>query len=389
MEFTYSALHKVIFSEPAEVALPRLLQEYGYQRPFLVASKSLATATAELEGLREALPLGIAGLSTGVSAHTPREDALALLDRVRSSNADVIVSIGGGSVIDACKFVQLAMEQDLHAESDLVEYAQQGDGSHGSKHGDFGLFSAAAAIRQIAIPTTLSGAEFSNNAGILNTQTGSKEGYKGPHLCPQAILYDPILAAHTPQWLWLSTSIRSLDHAVEGYCSGHSTPFLDGHFLHAMRLFSESLPTVKESLSDAVALNENQQAVWLACCGLGTVPHGASHGIGYILGSLCGVPHGYTSCVMLPAVLEWNQSELQAQMSSIAAAMGRPTAPAHAVVKKLIASLGLPTTLREVKVPRSKFDEIAARAFRHPVVKRNPRAILSVDDVRQILELAW
>jgi maleylacetate reductase len=136
-------------------------------------------------------------------------------------------------------------------------------------------------------------------------------------------------------------------------------------------------------------LNENQQAVWLACCGLGTVPHGASHGIGYILGSLCGVPHGYTSCVMLPAVLEWNQSELQAQMSSIAAAMGRPTAPAHAVVKKLIASLGLPTTLREVNVPRSKLDEIAERAFEHPVVKRNPRAILSVDDVLQILELAW
>ena len=389
MEFTYSALHKVIFSEPAEVALPRLLQEYGFQRPFLVASNSLATATAELESLREALPVGVAGLSTSVSAHTPREDALALLDRVRSSNADVIVSIGGGSVIDACKFVQLAMEQDLHSESDLLEYAQQGNGSRGSKHGDYGLFSSAAAIRQIAIPTTLSGAEFSNNAGVLNTQTGSKEGYKGPSLCPKAILYDPALAAHTPRWLWLSTAIRSLDHAVEGYCSGHSTPFLDGHFLHAMRLFSKSLPAVKENSANAEALNENQQAVWLACCGLGTVPHGASHGIGYILGSLCGVPHGYTSCVLLPAVLEWNQAELQAQLSAIAAAMGRPAEKAHVAVKNLIASLGLPTTLQEVKVQRSELDDIAERAIRHPVVKRNPRAIASVEDVRQILELAW
>lgn len=389
MEFTYSALQKVIFAEPAEVALPRLLQEYGYQRPFLVASNSLAGATAELESLRGALPIGIAGLSTGIRAHTPREDALVLLEQVRSSEADVIVSIGGGSVIDACKFVQLALEQDLRSESDLLEYAQQGDGSRGSRHGDYGLFSAAASIRQIAIPTTLSGAEFSNNAGVLNAQTGSKEGYKGPRLCPQAILYDPALAAYTPSWLWLSTAIRSLDHAVEGYCSGHSTPYLDGHFLHAMRLFSESLPAVKENLSDAVPLNENQQAVWLACCGLGTVPHGASHGIGYILGSLCGVPHGYTSCVMLPAVLEWNHTALQTQMSAIAAAMGSPAAPAHAVVKSLIAALGLPTTLREVKVQESELDEIAERAFRHPVVKRNPRAIKSVDDVREILELAW
>lgn len=389
MEFTYSALHKVIFAEPAELALPKLLKEYGYQRPFLVASNSLASATDNLVSLRDALPIGMAGLSTSIRAHTPREDALALLDRVRSSKADVIVSIGGGSVIDACKFVQLAMEQDLHSASDLLAYAQQGDGSRGSKHGDYSLFSATASIRQIAIPTTLSGAEFSNNAGVLNSQTDSKEGYKGPRLCPQAILYDPALVAYTPKWLWLSTAIRSLDHAVEGYCSGHSTPYLDGHFLHAMRLFSESLPAVKESVSDAAALNENQQAVWLACCGLGTVPHGASHGIGYILGSLCGVPHGYTSCVMLPAVLEWNQAQLQPQMLAIAAALGSPKGYAHVAVKTLIASLGLPTSLREVQVQRSVLDEIAERAFRHPVVKRNPRAITSVNDVRQILELAW
>jgi maleylacetate reductase len=156
-----------------------------------------------------------------------------------------------------------------------------------------------------------------------------------------------------------------------------------------MRLFSKSLPAVKENSANAEALNENQQAVWLACCGLGTVPHGASHGIGYILGSLCGVPHGYTSCVLLPAVLEWNQAELQAQLSAIAAAMGRPAEKAHVAVKNLIASLGLPTTLQEVKVQRSELDDIAERAIRHPVVKRNPRAIASVEDVRQILELAW
>ena len=389
MEFSYSALNKVVFDEPVTASLPRVLDSSGYRRPFLVASASLAQATAELKELRASLPGDIAGISTGIRSHTPREDALALLENVRSSGADVMISVGGGSVIDACKLVQLAIEQNLQGEAELLEYAQLGDGNRGNKHGDYSLFVAEPKIRQIAIPTTLSGAEFSNNAGILNTNTGSKEGYKGPQLCPQVILYDPGLAAHTPLWLWLSTAIRSLDHAVEGYCSGHSSAFLDGHFLHAMRLFSKSLPVVKDGLRDAAALNLNQQAVWLACCGLGTVPHGASHGIGYILGSLCAVPHGHTSCVMLPAVLEWNRPGLEPQMQAIAAALGEPDCSAHVAVKTLIGELGLPTSLREVGVEAQQLDEIADRAFRHPVVRRNPRKIDSVEDVREILELAW
>ena len=389
MEFAYSALEKVIFNEASTEVLPRLLRGLSYKRPFVVASRTLAEKTGDLSALRQALPVEVAGFNKTIRSHTPREDALELLDQVRESGADVIISVGGGSVIDAGKFVQLAIAQGLKHESEILEYSQQGNGSRGPKHGDFRLFSSTDKIRQLAIPTTLSGAEFSNSAGVLNSSSGSKEGYRGPRLCPQAIVYDTKLAGHTPSWLWLSTAIRSLDHAIEGFCSGQSSAYLDGHFLHAITLFSQSLPVASNSQGDQGAINLNQQAVWLACCGLGTVPHGASHGIGYILGAMCAIPHGYTSCVMLPAVLEWNATVLGARSYAIADAMGQGSQDAHVAVKTLISDLGLPTSLRQLDVPRYLLQQIAERAYAHPIVGKNPRPIASAADVSAILEIAW
>ena len=389
MEFRYTGLQRVFTAADAAETLPSLLAESGASRALLVASGTLAERTHDFADLKAALANSFAGLCTSIRSHTPREDVLAAAEFAREAQADMLVSLGGGSSIDACKAMQLIIDQDVHSADELLDYAQRADGTRGRRMADNSLFAAPPKIRQIAVPTTLSGAEFSNNAGVLDTERAAKEGYKAPNLCPQSIIYDPALCMHTPEWLWLSTAIRSLDHAIEGFCSKDSTPFLDGHFLHAMRLFKASLPDVHHNPDDLVARDLNQHAVWLACCGLGTVSHGASHGIGYILGSYCGVPHGHTSCVMLPAVLAWN-AELQAERQrEIADALGMPGSAASRAVASLIAELGLPTTLGEVGVKEEQLDEIARRAIKHPVVRKNPRALESAEQVREILTLAW
>ncbi len=389
IQFDYTALNTVISNAATSRALAAVVEKNDYRRVFLIASTSLSAATAEFLEIREALGDRFAGLFTGIGAHTPRKDVLRALAAARNAGADVLVSLGGGSIIDACKTVQLAIDQDIQTEDQLLEYAQLADGTRGPKHGDYSLFSGESRIRQIAVPTTLSGGEFSNNAGVLNTKTSAKEGYRGLDLCPQSIIYDPALSLHTPEWLWLSTAIRSLDHAVEGFCSSDSHPFLDGHFLHAMRLFAQSLPEIKADPENLLARNLSQQAVWLACCGLGTVSHGASHGIGYILGSLCSVPHGHTSCVMLPAVLKWNEETELANQKGIATALGQDGDSASTAVKKLVSKLDLPTSLADVGVSREQLPEIAARAIRHPVVQRNPRELKNAEQILEILELAW
>lgn len=387
-QFHYAALETVSVGESMNLALPALVEKYGAQRVFILASGSLSRATNEFAELQAALGGRGAGVFDGIGAHSPRENVMQALVAARSVNADLLVTIGGGSIIDAGKVVQLALDQNIESEAHLLEYAQFSDGSRGSKAGDLSLFHKPSRVRQIAVPTTLSGAEFSNNAGVLDTAKSMKEGYRGNDLCPRSIIYDPELALHTPEWLWLSTAIRSLDHAIEGYCSADTHAFLDAHFLHAMRLFTQSLPASKQDLKNVNSRSVNQQAVWLACCGLGSVAHGASHGIGYILGSLCGVPHGHTSCVMLPAVLEWNNVHNAERQNAIAEALGRPGESASTVVRELIAALGLPTTLQEVGVSSDELAEIARRAIKHPVVRNNPRKLETESQVLEILKLA-
>ena len=387
-QFHYAELETVSVGESMNLTLPALVEKYEAQRVFILASGSLSRATNQFAELQATLGGRCAGVFDEIGAHSPREHVLQALTAARAVNADLLVTIGGGSIIDAGKVVQLALDQNIESEAQLLEYAQFSDGSRGSKAGDLSLFRNPSRVRQIAVPTTLSGAEFSNNAGVLDTTKSMKEGYRGTDLCPRAIIYDPELALHTPEWLWLSTAIRSLDHAIEGYCSADSHAFLDAHFLHAMRLFAQSLPVTKQNLQNIQSRSVNQQAVWLACCGLGSVAHGASHGIGYILGSLCGVPHGHTSCVMLPAVLEWNSPHNAERQAVIAEALGRPGDSAATAVRDLVTALGLPTTLQEVGVGNDQLPEIARRAIKHPVVRKNPRQLDSELQVLEILKLA-
>ena len=387
-EFKYSALEAVVCGESAASAVARLAKALGARQVLLLASRSLSDATDEFRELRQSLGSRYGGSCTGIGSHTPRGDVMVALKQARKIQADLLVSLGGGSIIDAAKVVQLAIDQNIRDERELLQYAQQADGSRGERAGDLSYFSGPSKIRQLAVPTTLSGAEFSNNAGVLDTVRNAKEGYRGIDLCPQYVVYDPELCLHTPQWLWLSTAIRSLDHAVEGFCSAACNAFLDGHFLHAMSLFAQSLPAVHANPQDLQARQLNQQAVWLACCGLGTVPHGASHGIGYTLGSLCGVPHGHTSCVMLPAVLQWNAEINGERQNQITRALGGGDSAAEAV-RRLVAGLGLPTTLQQVGVEQSQLSQIAERAYLHPVLRNNPRPISGPKQLLEILQLAW
>jgi maleylacetate reductase len=132
-----------------------------------------------------------------------------------------------------------------------------------------------------------------------------------------------------------------------------------------------------------------QIGTWLSTGPLASgVPMGASHGIGYVLGAEFGVPHGFTSCVMLPYVMRWNQSANAERQALVAAAMGHPGEDACDVLDDFIRGLGLPRSLGDVKVGAEHFDHIAEQAMATPWVPRNPRQINGPPQVREILDLA-
>lgn len=392
LSFEYMPLRRVLLNADAAESLPALAAAAGANRALIMASGTLNRQTPAVSRIRDALADRCAGVFDGIGSHTPRQDVMAALDMAQSERADLLISVGGGSVIDAAKAVQFCMNGNILSEKQLLQYARFGDGSSGALAGRWEPDPARQQIRQIAVPTTLSGAEFSNNAGVTDTANGIKEGYRAPDLCAETIVYDPALSRHTPQWLWLSTAIRSLDHAIEGYCSQDAHAYIRAHFLHAMRLFADSLPATQAQNDNLQARSDNQQATWLACCALGKVRHGASHGIGYILGARCAVPHGHTSCVMLPAVLRWNHQSnaaLQADIDRALGGTGDHPEGAGPRVQSLLESLGVPTRLRDVGVGRDALPDIAAAAAKHPVVRNNPRPIEHAGQVLEILELAW
>ena len=133
-----------------------------------------------------------------------------------------------------------------------------------------------------------------------------------------------------------------------------------------------------------------QLGAWMSIMGSQNgVPKGASHGIGHVLGGTADVPHGYTSCVMLPHVLRFNETVNADRQAWVSEALGRPGEPAGDAVAALIAGLGLPQTLRDVGVKAEQLDAIAEVSMHDRWIHTNPRKIDGPPVVRMLLDAAW
>src|SRR6185312_356866 len=131
-------------------------------------------------------------------------------------------------------------------------------------------------------------------------------------------------------------------HAVEDICSVNAQPLSDGTSIHALRLLGRGLRAVKADPADLEARLDCQLGAWMSIMGSQNgVTKGASHGIGHVLGGTAGVPHGYTSCVMLAPVLRFNEPVNAARQKLVAEALGSPGMKAADAVAGLIANLGL------------------------------------------------
>ncbi len=376
-QITFSEMDRVIWGKPAAAALADELQHVGAKRIFLIVSGTLNRETDEIEKVRRALGSKLVGEFSAMPPHTPRRAVIEAAGMIRAANADLIVTLGGGSVTDGAKAITLCLANNITAAPDIDALLP----------GRTPV--SPPSIRQISIPTTLSGGEFSALSGVTNEATASKDILRHPAIIPQTVILDPAVTVHTPEWLWLSTGIRAVDHCVEGICSNDSNPYADAQALKGLSLLAEGLPKVKANPADLDARMKCQMGTWLSMAPLASgVPMGASHGIGYVLGAVFDIPHGYTSCVMLPAVMRWNQSANAARQSQVADAMGRSGEDPSAVLDEFIAGLGLPRSLAGVEVSSDRFAQIAEQSMATPWVPHNPKPISQPDQVVEILKLA-
>ena len=372
----FTDMEQVHYGKPAAQSVAELVKAHGAERVFLMVSGTLNRETDEVEKVRLALGNKCVGTFDRMPAHSPRSAIIAATTQAREARADLIVTLGGGSITDGAKAVQLCLSNDVRTVEDM-------DRIRG------GVDLKPPTVRQISIPTTLSAGEFSGMAGVTNEATKVKEMYRHPLTIPQAVILDPEVTRHTPMWLFLSTGIRAVDHCVEGVCSNESTEFTNASGLHGLTLLARGLAKVKADPGDMKARLDCQIGSWLSMGGLAAgVPMGASHGIGYVLGAVFDVPHGHTSCIMLPSVMRWNKSANADAQALIANAMGHPGKDAGDVLDAFIRGLGMPRSLSDVKVGKEHFDRIATQAMGTPWIPRNPRKIDGPAQVKEILELA-
>jgi maleylacetate reductase len=384
--YRYPVMDRVIYGRPFADVLGAEVDRLEARAVYVLASGSLARDTDVVTGIRGVLGNRCAGVTAKIGAHTPRTDVVEAAAAAREAHADLILTVGGGSVTDAAKMVGLCLGNDVTQPSALDAYraTTAADGS------TIRPPVKAPAVRFIAIPTTLSAGEFNASAGCTDTARHVKESFAHPLMAARTVFLDPNVTVHTPQWLWLSTGIRAVDHAVEDLCSVNSQPMSDGASFHALRLLGAGLRAVKADPSDVAARLDCQLGAWMSMVGAQTgVTKGASHGIGHVLGGTAGVPHGYTSCVMLPHVLRFNHAVNAERQALVSEALGKPGAPAADVVAALIADLGLPGRLRDVGVKPEQLDAIAEHSMHDRWVHTNPRKIDGPPMVRMLLDAAW
>ena len=298
-------IERVVYGKPAGAALRTEAERLGAKKVFITTSKSVAQS-ALLASVIDGLGDLHAGTYAGITAHSPRPCVVEGAAMARAAGADLIVAVGGGSVIDATKTILIALWQSVTTVDELDAY-RAGKPKEGAAPPSEAIRPPADAIRMIAVPTTLSAAEFNAYAGISDPRKGIKESFGHRLIVPRVIVLDPASTLATPMDLMLSTGLKAVDHAVERLCSQQAHPFVLGTATEALKLLARALPAHKANPDDMATRLDLQFGMWLSI-GAGTsgVGVGASHGIGHVLGAACHVPHGHTSCVMLPSVLRWN-----------------------------------------------------------------------------------
>lgn len=380
-----TSTERVYMGRPTSEALTEEVALLNAQRVFLLVSSTLRENTDEIDRIQQALGSRVAGVHSGIPPHAPRSAVLAAAADARALKADLIVTIGGGSVTDAGKIIGLALKHNLLEHDDLEPYHVYVDDSGEVVKPQF----EGPDVRVICCPTTLSGGEFNSLSGATDENIGHKQGYEHPLMAPISIVLDPAITVHTPEWLWTSTGVRSVDHALETLGSLQSDHFSDGMAESALNLLVDGLQAVQADPTDLDARLRCQIGAWQSMIPvIGGVPMGASHAIGHILGGTCDVPHGYCSCVMAPSVLAFNHEANAHRQQRISRCFGDPERPASELVDAFISGLGMPRSLSAVDVTEEQFDHIAEYTMLDFWARTNPRTIKEPADIRKILDMA-
>jgi alcohol dehydrogenase class IV len=310
---------------------------------------------------------------TSIIAEPSFNDFEKLMQTVTPFNPDVVIGIGGGSVLDIAKLVAVQLEN----EQELKDYAGTGLLKGRKK-------------KLICVPATSgTGSEVSPNA-ILVDDENQKKGIISPYLVPDIVYVDPLLTVSVPPAITAATGLDALTHCLEAYTNKFAQPFIDMYAYEGMRLIAAHIVTAVKDGSNIEAREKVAMGSLLGGFCLGPVNTAGVHALSYPLGSMFHLAHGLSNALLLPYVMEFNIPSSPNRYADVAIALGcerkeNDLATAYTGVQKireLIKACGIPATLKEVNVPESAVPKMAVDAVKiQRLLKNNPREITEQDAI--------
>lgn len=338
-EFNLTRLERVIYGPGKIAALKDEMERRGLNRAVVVTTDVVAKLPI-LNDVTGALGSRCASVFTGIIQHVPRGTVNELQKELERADADSVVSFGGGSPIDSCKVAI------------------------------YGLLDRRELVH-IAVPTTLSAAEYTHAGGVTDETTRVKSGVYDPRVLPRTVINDPALTLSTPDWLWVTTGMRALDHAIECSYAIRHQPISDALASKSIELLTEHLkPSITTEGEEQLAHRGHCQfAAWYSIYGAMNTRFGLSHLLGHQIGPRWNVPHGVTSCITLPHAMRFMAEIAADRFGPVAEGFGIPFDPSNpkpAALKcvdraaEFIAQFDVPRTLHEAGVPREEIGSIVA-----------------------------
>ncbi|KAI3571644.1 putative maleylacetate reductase [Fusarium oxysporum f. sp. albedinis] len=338
--------NRVIFGSGTINQLPLELNRLGLKRPIILCTPQ---QTEQVETLKKILDGIFAAVFAKVVMHTPVEVTEEALLIARSTQADSVISIGGGSTIGLGKAISIR-----------------------------------TSLYHIAIATSYAGSEATPILG--ETEHAEKKTRSDSRILPGTIIYDVKLTLSLPRRMTAAIGINAIAHAIEALYARDNNPITSLHGLEGIRALATSLPTLMEDPSSYAARSCALYGAWLCGTCLANVGMALHHKLCHALGGGINLPHAETNAVILPHALAFNAQTIPETMERLANVLPESNGDAIQGLNALLSKLDLDIGLRELGMLEHQIDEVADSVVSKPYW--NPRPIERAT-IRELLRRAW
>lgn len=325
--------------------------------------------------------LAAKGISVDTNTNILPEPTLENIEQVFeatvSKNYDVLIGIGGGSVLDTTKILSVLKTNDASVEqllgTDLV---------------------ANPGVPTILIPTTSgTGAEVTPNAIVTLPDQELKVGIVSKYLLPTLVILDPVLTVKLPKPITAATGMDAFTHSLESFISTKANPISDMFALESIRLISSSIVEAYQNGESIKAREKMLVGSMYGGMALTSAGTAAVHALAYPLGGKYKIPHGVANSMLLPHVMKYNMDAITDRLALVAEPMGisvqglSNSELAEKVVEKIIEwtnVLEIPQDLKNYGVKEEEVPEISVSASQVTRLLNNNPKKLSLADIEAI-----